>query len=144
MKKMILAIIILCVVCIDIQSKPQPYFEQGYPLGFYSGYIVDVNADNKDDIVFLTQVYDTYILFVMLKDDKGGYKTYKLFENDKALTLKCLWGKEIVGRRDGDANSKIEKFENPNGVFIQLIRPESFSIAFYWENGEFHQVWTSI
>jgi len=124
---------------------------QNIPLGYYNGYVIDLNLDKKDDIVLFFKTESKYILIVLI-NEANNYKSYVLDEwnidteygNAYNMYVFPSYEKQkIMARRVPDAENKKEEIVIPS-PFILLTIPESTSTLFYWDKGKFNQIWITI
>lgn len=113
---------------------------KGYPLKYISSCEMDFNADNRVDIALLVETLEEGRQLIVLLKTKTGYETHVVAKDMKNMYLSCHFGKSIKETTAG--RSKGRFFETP-GTYIELIQPESSTVAYFWNGKDFTEVWTS-
>ena len=115
----------------------------GAPLKFTSGCRIDLNGDKRNDTVLMIEngASNSNELIVLISDG-DGYKTYVLKRGDFNMYLSCNHGEKLLETKSGDGN-KSPRVHQTNGAYIELIQPESSSVAYYWKERDFVEVWLS-
>ena len=111
------------------------------PIKYIDSCEIDLNNDNKPDIVLLVESAKGWELIVLMNIE-NGYKAYVLSTGKEGMYLSCHFGKEIretsagKGKREG-------KIYKTNGTYIKLTQPELSSVVYFWKDNAFQEVWTS-
>lgn len=111
----------------------------GMPLKYISSCELDLNNDSELDIAILIETLKGRELIILIRTTEG-YKGFLLSQDKPNMHLSCHFGKYIKETTAG--NRKGRKFET-NGTYIRLTQPESSSIAYFWVNGGFKEIWVA-
>ena len=115
------------------------YGGDGVPLKYIASCEIDLNNDNRGDIVFLVETIRGRELLALMKNKKG-YDTYVISSSPKGngLHISCHHGFEI---KEWGGVKKSKKIKVP-GAYISHFKPVSASVAYYWNGKEFSQIIT--
>jgi hypothetical protein len=99
--------------------------------------IIDLNNDQKPDIVLFIHTDKGYELIALLRDNER-YKTFLIKKFKDEMSLSCHYGKSIKESQAGKGRTiKIP------GSYIKLTQAESSSVIYFWNGHGFTEVWTS-
>jgi hypothetical protein len=99
--------------------------------------IIDLNNDQKPDIVFFIHTDKGYELIALIQDNKR-YKTFLINKFKDEMSLSCHYGKSI--KESQVSKGRIIKIP---GSYIKLTQEESSSVIYFWNGHGFTEVWTS-
>lgn len=101
----------------------------------------DFDKNGVSDAAVYFKVKEEYRLVALLNT---GEKTeaVKLFSSKEKMTLSCRQGNSVKETQAGKGEKKSVEHKT-NGTYIELTLPECSSVAFYYKDGKFHEVWTS-
>jgi hypothetical protein len=108
------------------------------PLKYISSCELDLNNDGELDITLLVETLNGRELIVLIRKAEG-YKAFVLSKDKPNMHLSCHFGKSVKETIAGNRKGRIFK---TNGTYIKLTQPESSSIAYFWDNSGFKEVWT--
>jgi len=115
-------------------------FGSGKPIAFVGGCDVDLDKDGDDDSVLYINSERGYELIAIMRL-KEGMKTYLLNRSNSLRHLKCQYGFRI---KETDTDRKKQgKVYEIDREFVALLQPESSEVAYFWQDGEFKEVWLS-
>lgn len=109
------------------------------PLKYISSCEIDLNNDNKIDIVLLVDTIRGRELIVLMKTT-DGYNSYLVSTGKSDMFLSCHFGKYI---KETSAGNKEGKIYDTGGTYIKMSLPESSSVVYFWNNNAFKEIWTS-
>lgn len=112
------------------------YTGDGSPFKYISSCEIDLNKDSKSDKVIMFESLSKKREVIALIATKKGYKSYLISDNQPYMNLKCSFGPKVV-------DVFTAKAHKTPGTFIELIKPESSSVAYYWKRSGFKKVWTT-
>jgi hypothetical protein len=141
MRNIIMLLFSLFVLILYFPSSCFSQQGDGLPLKYISSCEIDLNNDNKTDIVLLVDTYNGRELIVLLKID-GGYRAFLLSNDKPNVHLSCHYDRFIQETSAGKGKKNGKVYET-NGTYIKLFQPESSSIVFFWDKNSFKEVWTS-
>jgi len=138
-------IFMTCLFCIlfFIGLVPNSLCEvgNGAPLKYIASCELDLNNDGDPDIAFLVETLKGRELIVLLRT-KNGYKAFLLSRGKPNMYLSCHFGKYVEETLAGKGEKKGKVYKT-NGTYLKLTQPEGSSVAFFWNNNTFQEVWTS-
>lgn len=111
----------------------------GMPLKYISSCEIDLNGDGRADKALLVEGIPGRELLVLLAK-KDGYETFVVSRGKDRMFLICEVGSEVKETMAGSGKGKI--YKTP-GSYLKLMKPESSSVAFFWNQSGFQEVWTS-
>jgi hypothetical protein len=102
----------------------------------------DFDKNAQPDLALLFDRAGEVTLTVFLARD-GSYEEH-LLKKSQAGTLraKCASGYELVETLAGAGKTTSKKVV-VDGSYVVLHQEESSSVAFYWADGQFHELWLS-
>ena len=110
-----------------------------FPLTFSSGCELDLNGDKKDDRAMLIGRGNNYDLVVLLQREVD-YQGIVLTTRTNPVSLACVYGFTIRERASNPARAKSYR---TTGTYLELSQPEGATAAYFWNQGEFREVWLS-
>lgn len=111
----------------------------GMPLKFISSCEIDLNGDSKADKAILIEGLAGRELIALIAK-KNGYEAFVVSSGKPHMYLNCKMGAEVKETEAGGGKGKVHKTP---GAFLELIKPESSSVAFIWQDKAFKEVWTA-
>jgi hypothetical protein len=140
MKKWI--VIHICgMILLCLHSNSFSETGSGMPVKYISSCELDLNNDNKPDIVLLVETTKGRELIVLMRAN-DGYTTFVLSRGKPNMHLSCHFGKSIKETSAGKGKREGKVYKTP-GTYIQLAQPEGASAAYFWNGKGFKEVWTS-
>ena len=113
----------------------------GKPIVFLGGCDVDLDKDGDDDSVLYINSERGYEPIAIMRLKKG-MKTYLLNRSNSRRHLKCQHGIRIKETDAGKGKDR-GKVHEIDREFVTLLQPESSEVAYFWQDGEFKEVWLS-
>ncbi len=111
----------------------------GMPFKYISSCEIDLNGDNQADKAILLEGLSGRELIALIAKKKG-YDSFVVSAGKKNMFLNCKFGTEVKETVAGSGKGRT--YKTP-GAFLELIKPESSSVAFVWNKGSFREIWTS-
>jgi hypothetical protein len=140
MKRIISVLAATLFFSINIYPAIVQNFGSGRPIAFVCGCDVDLNKDgNYDSVLYISSERGYELIGIMRL--KEGMKTYLLNRSSSLKHLKCQYGFRIK-ETDADRKNKGKVYEIKR-EFVSLLQPESSGVAYFWQDGEFNEVWLS-
>ena len=108
---------------------------------------IDLNGDKADDFVFLVKGWKAFVM--LTKDNKYQLHFITIVKPDdiiaEYLLLSCRKGNHIIETPTGPGNKELKDrtFRVPTNSYFEIIEPECCSVAYYWKDNGFQQVWTA-
>ena len=109
------------------------------PIKYLSSCEIDLNGDGESDIAVLADTNRGREL-IALVNSAGTYKAYVVSRGKPHSILTCRYGRSVTETKA--AGGKARTFKTP-GTYLVLTQPESSSVAFFWANDKFQEVWIS-
>ena len=136
-------LILLCLAMYILVISSSSFAEtgRGMPIKYLSSCELDLNNDDKPDIAFLIETVLGRELIVLIRND-NGYESYVLVTGKQDMYMTCHFGKEIKETIAGKGKKKV-KIHKTNGTYLQVIYPETSSVAYFWKDNKFKKIWTS-
>ena len=126
--------------CLVLFSVPaQSYTGDGMPFKYISSCEIDINGDGKSDKALLLEGLNGRELIALIAKQKG-YDAFVVSTGRENVFLSCRTGTEVKETVAASGKGKI--FKAP-GAYLELVKPESSSVAFIWNKNMFQEVWTS-
>lgn len=122
-----------------LASVSHSYTGDGMPLKYISSCEIDLNGDSKADKAFLVEGLNGRELLVLLAKNKS-YETHVVSTGKENMFLSCKLGSEVKETVAGRGKGKT--YKTP-GAFLELVKPESSSVAFVWNKNSFQEIWTA-
>lgn len=119
--------------------KALSFTGDGMPFKYISSCEIDLNGDNRSDKAILIEGLAGRELIALIAKKKG-YDALVVSTGKDHMYLNCKFGNEVKETVAGSGKGKV--YKTP-GTFLELIKPESSSVAFVWTKGSFKEVWTS-
>ncbi len=114
----------------------------GSPVKVVSSCGVDLNRDGVSDIALLIERVKGRELIVLMTN-KRGYNAFVLSrEMPNNMELYCRLGKYIKETEAGPGQ-RTPKYHKTLGTYLELVQPESSSVAYYLTGKGFKEVSTS-
>ncbi len=140
MKRIIRVLAATLFFSINICPAIAQQFGSGKPIAFVAGCDVDLDKDGDSDSVLFINSERGYELIAIMRL-KEGMKTYLLNRSSSRRHLKCQYGFRIKETdADGKRPGKVYEIDRE---FVTLLQPESSEVAYFWQDGEFKEVWLS-
>lgn len=111
----------------------------GMPFKYISSCEMDLNGDSQPDKAILLEGLAGRELIALIAK-KTGYDTFVISTGKNHMFLNCKFGPEVKETVAGSGTGKTHKTP---GAYLELIKPESSSVAYFWSNGKFKEVWTA-
>jgi hypothetical protein len=130
----------LIALCFTVVSVTAWSFSgDGMPFKYISSCEMDLNGDSLSDKAILLEGLAGRELIALIAK-KTGYDTYVISTGKPHMFLSCKFGPEVKETLTGSGTGKTHKTP---GAYLELIKPESSSVAYIWNNGKFKEVWTA-
>ncbi len=110
----------------------------GLPVKHISSCEMDFNKDGVNDIATMIKTSRGTELIALIKSKKG-YRTQVLKTGEFKMKLICRFGKTIAETVKGDGMGRTFK---TNGTLIELTKPKTPPINYYWKKNRFIEVVT--
>lgn len=130
---------IFLIVLIILNAKAWSFTGDGMPFKYISSCEIDLNGDSQADKALLIEGISGRELIALIANKKG-YDAFIVSTGKEHMFLSCKFGAEVKETAAGGGIGRIVKAP---GAFLELVKPESSSVAFVWSNGSFKEVWTS-
>ena len=141
MKRIIWVLAATLFISINICPAFAQHFGSGKPIVFVSGCDVDLDKDGDYDSVLFINSERGYELIAIMRLEEGT-KSYVLNRSDSLRYLKCQYGFRIKETNTGNGKKQGKVYEIDR-EFVSLLKPESSEVAYFWQDGEFKEVWLS-
>ena len=115
------------------------YGQGGIPLKYIGGCEIDIDNNKTIDLVLLLESSNGWELLVLRRLD-SGYKVHQVTTGKTNMNLQCKFGTRVNETRAGKSAGRVH---TTNGTYLLLSQPESSSVAYFWKNNGFIEVWTS-
>lgn len=130
----------LFLICVSLFSLAAWSLSgDGMPFKYISSCEIDLNGDQKPDKALLIEGLNGRELLA-LTAKKGGYDTFVVATGKEHMFLNCKIGSEVKETIAGGGKGKTYK---TTGAYLELVKPESSSVAYIWSKGSFQEVWTA-
>ena len=113
----------------------------GFPIKFISGCELDFNADKVPDKILQIESMKGVEIIALISENTG-YKYYLITTAKCNMFMTCHSGQEVRETLAGKGERAIN-IHNTNGTYILLTQPESSSVAYFWKDNKFKEVWIS-
>ena len=132
----------VCGVIILIGSSSYAFNGTGsVPIKYISSCELDLNSDDKTDIVFLIESTKDRELIILMRTSTG-YNAFIVSKGKPDMQLSCHFGKSIKETLAGKGKRESKVYETP-GAYVQLAQPEGSSVIYFWTGDGFKEVWTA-
>jgi len=111
----------------------------GMPFKYISSCELDINGDQVSDKALLIEGLKGRELIALISKDKK-YDAVVVTTGKENMFLNCKQGPEVKETMAGGGKGRI--FKTP-GTYLELVKPESSSVAYIWKKGAFEEVWTA-
>lgn len=128
---------LVSILCFS--SLSQGYTGDGMPFKYISSCEIDLNGDGKSDKALLLEGINGRELLALMAKPKG-YEAVVVSTGKENMFLNCKVGAEVKETLAGSGKGKA--FKTP-GAYLELVKPESSSVAFIWKKDSFQEVWTA-
>ena len=113
----------------------------GKPIAFVAGCDVDLDKDGDyDSVLYINSERGYELIAIMCL--KEGTKSYVLNKSNSLRHLKCQYGFRIKETDAGNGKKRGKVYEIDR-EFVTLLKPESSEVAYFWQDGEFREIWLS-
>jgi len=112
----------------------------GLPIAYISSCEIDLDGNDKSDVVILAETTRGIELIALLKSERG-YDGYILATDVSEMMLSCKYGDEVALSKV--YSNEEDKVYKTAGAYIELTQPECCSRAYVWNDSEFVEISTS-
>lgn len=121
-----------------LSSNVWAYAGDGMPFKYISSCEIDLNGDQKPDKALLIEGLNGRELLALVANKAKGYDTFVVATGKEHMFLNCKIGNEV--KETSSAGGKGKTHKAP-GAYIELVKPESSTVAYIWSKGSFQEVW---